>query len=200
MFTGEKKMKNSLNSIRAGLCLVIFWTMICTLGVANQVSLKWQLHQSKTPLNIETIYTINEWESVTVPKLLSVNPIHGIYGVYRYQFDFLSNKHDLNDKLSLYVESIRLADVTYLNGQEIGREGDLSENWNFYQDNPNNLPRNYAIPKGLLKPDGNDLIIFINFGFAQSKQSLFPGGTGIGGQVLVMPETSALFYFYKTMK
>ncbi len=174
--------------------LLVFWlTSGSTLASSPAINLQgqWLFHQSDHILNLSDIPKITNWKTVSTPGLIRFNPVDGIYGTYRYRFSVSKDFYNSSEAIELFFESIRHSDITYLNGELIGETGKLTKNWDLFTDTPNNLPRSYSIPTGLLKPYNNELIVQIQLGFGQSFGAMLPGGVGIPGEVKLLQASEA---------
>lgn len=152
---------------------------------------QWLFHQSNHILELSDIPKITDWKTVSTPGLIRSNPVDGIYGTYLYRFSVNNDFYNSSKEFNLFFESIRHSDVTYLNGEVIGKTGTLTANWDLLTDTPNNLPRSYSIPTGLLKPYNNELIVQIQLGFGKSFGAMLPGGTEISGDIKLLHITEA---------
>lgn len=137
------------------------------------------------------------WQTVTVPSLLDIQPTEHLVGWYAVRFDVPHQqtqqpKKLKTDSMALYIAAIRHADETWLNGVKIGQTGSITRMWDFAATNPQNSPRLYVIPNGLLKPQGNVLAIKVNTGFGKAIGAIYPGGTGISAKPIEIGRLSTL--------
>lgn len=174
--------------------LIVLW-FIPKLGIASSLSAnlkgQWLFHQGDTVLSLDEIYQTTDWQTVSTPGLINFNPANGIYGTYRYNFSLPKGFEHSSKPINLLFEGIRHSDITHLNGELIGTTGYLTKNWDLLTDTPNNLPRLYSIPVGLLKQHNNELIVQIQLGFGQSFGAMLPGGVGISGEVNLLEANQA---------
>lgn len=118
----------------------------------------------------------SDWQAVDVPALLRLNPAAGIVGWYRLRFDW---DQRAAEPLALFIGGVRRADETWLNGEKIGGLGRFGEPWQFFNSQPQSLPRLYPIAPELLRQGQNTLAIRVYIGFAETWGALFPGASGI---------------------
>lgn len=171
--------------------------LICSPVCAGEHLFKleqgWQFVQTNDiNLHYSQVKT-DQWQPVQPPSLLQTNAQDGIYGWYKIEFDW-SNHNQKN--LALYIQSIRHGDETWLNGHQIGSVGSILEPWNLNHSNPQNLPRKYAIPEHLLQPFNNTLAIKVNLGLGEVWGAMYPGGVGIGGELIAIGSEDILFPVY----
>lgn len=180
------------------MILLFFLMMLCPLTWAEENFLSalpsnWQFYQTPDKTLHYTDIATNEWQVATVPKLLKTNPKYGIYGWYQVHFDW---KNKPTDQLQLYIQSIRYADETWLNGQKIGAIGTITQPWQFFTGNPQNLPRKYPIPAALLQMKHNTLAIKVHLGIGEVWAAMYPGGVGIGGDKIGIGSKSTINRLY----
>ncbi|MDX2423378.1 MAG: sensor histidine kinase [Amphritea sp.] len=172
--------------IRYVKALVLLAFVIASgLAAASDVQIKnnWLFQHGDLPNWSQPLYDDSAWQTVEVPRLLFQGHNTPVKGWYRVHFDFNTPKqHDL----ALFIETIRHADETWLNGTRIGGLGETYEAWDFLHTNPQSLPRLYKIPPQLLTEKNNVLAIKTNVGFGEAWGAMFPGGAGITkGKVLI---------------
>ena len=147
------------------------------------IDAEWQFYQTDDiSLNYNAI-PASDWQAVEPSQLLATNANNGIYGWYKVSFDW---PHSVSDDWLLYFESIRYGDETWLNGQPIGATGKILTPWDFVTPNPQNIARKYQIPPYLLKPKDNILAVKVNLAIGQTWGAMFPGGVGIGGDMIAI--------------
>ncbi len=162
-------------------------------------SSQWFYYQSHNPVLDTSQLKPSDWKPARVPAIFLKNPKDGIYLWYKTSFD--ADIHLLKtyagEPLSLYIESIRNADETWLNGKKIGQVGEVSPPWSIWQRYPLNIPRVYDIPDGLLKPKNNTLLIKINTGIGDIAGTEYFGSVGITGPVSIARDSKAREAQYK---
>lgn len=177
------------------LCLLLF--ILCPQTWAEDflspLPKDWQFYQTTDPHLHYTAIRPGQWQSQAVSQLLRTNPRHGVYAWYKVQFDWQDKP---TRQLLLYLQSIRYADETWLNGQKIGGVGTITRPWQFFTNNPQNLARKYAIPPALLREQGNTLAIKINLGIGEVWAAMYPGSVGIGGDVIGIGNKSTVNTHY----
>ncbi|MES1964246.1 sensor histidine kinase [Psychrobacter sp. AH5] len=173
--------------------LIIMSSMAWSTDKLMPIEGQWQFYQTD---NITLSYSDvpdSDWQVVYPPKLLSTNAKHGIYGWYQVSFDWTQ----ATDKdWLLYLQSIRYADETWLNGQRIGGLGQILKPWDFNTSNPQNMARKYTIPPNLLKPSNNLLAVKVNLGIGQAWGAMYPGGVGIGGNTIGIGQAQSVYDIY----
>ena len=87
------------------------------------------------------------WETMKIPGVWESAGLPGLDGVVWYQFSFTLPQEVANDVLTINLGPIDDDDITFLNGQEIGRTNGYSEN------------REYSISPEFLKEGENNLVI-----------------------------------------
>lgn len=165
------------------LAVIVCCFCLSTLAQANELwhllPSHWKFHQTSNYSLHYTAIKSDQWQSVQAAKLLNTNPKNGIYGWYKIDFDW---QHPTNTLLLLYLQRIRHADETWLNGQKIGGLGRITPQWELLASNPHNLARKYHIPPNLLKARNNTLAIKINVGIGKVWGAMLPGGVGLGSK------------------
>ncbi len=119
---------------------------------------KWIIKKGDNPERAKEDYQENKWIPVDVPEGWEKNALPGYDGIAWYRFKFAITEQDLKKwegkKIVLLLGAVDDADVTYLNGLEIGRTGrfppDKSTAWD--------TPRIYLIDRKLVK-DNNVLAV-----------------------------------------
>lgn len=188
--------------------VAFFYTLLLAVisqsTAANELSLtspgsKWFYYQSHDSVLDTSQLTTSDWKPAKVPAIFIKNPKDGIYLWYKTNFDV--DIHQLKtyagEPLSLFIQSIRNADETWLNGKKIGQVGEVSPPWDVWQRYPLNIPRVYDIPDGLLKPEDNTLLIKINTGIGDIAGTEYFGSVGITGPVSVVRDSQAREAQYK---
>lgn len=152
---------------------------VTTFDILNS----WYFHVGELPTKVTHPNAANtptaNWEKVKVPRILSKQPDKGVVGWYRVNFDTPNFDTLSKQPLALYMGGIRHGDETWLNGIKIGKTGKITGSWKFSHSNPQNSPRLYLIPEGVLKAKNNQLLIKVNIGFGKAIGAIYPGGTGI---------------------
>lgn len=161
-------------------CLFFLCPVSWAEDFLSPLASNWSFYQTPDPQLHYTQIKAHEWQAAEPSQLLRTNPRHGLYGWYKVTFDWQDKP---TEHLLLYLQSIRYADETWLNGQKIGGVGTITHPWQFLAGNPQNLARKYAIPSSLLKAQENTLAIKINLGIGEVWGALYPGSVGIGGDV-----------------
>lgn len=141
---------------------------------------EWQFHQTAEPDLHYTDIDVSAWQTVSAPALLKVNPKHGVYAWYKVNFDYTVT----DELLLVFLERVRHADETWLNGQKVGGLGAITSPWQLASGNPHNLARKYQLPAGILQSKNNTLAIKINVGIGEVWGAMYPGGVGLGGEVI----------------
>lgn len=163
------------------LAVIVCYFCLCTLAQAGELwhtlPHNWQFYQTSNYNLHYSAIKPNQWRFVPADKLLKTNPKNGIYGWYAVQFDWDKTQ---DTTLLLYLQRIRHADETWLNGQKIGGLGTINRPWQLASGNPHNLARKYRIPPKLLKAKNNTLAIKINLGIGHAWGAMLPGGAGLG--------------------
>jgi len=157
--------------------------------------LYFQTHDSS--LDPSTLPT-NEWQAADVPGIFIKNPSDGIYIWYKTEFQSSESLNQSNESsnISLFIESMRNSDETWLNQTKIGGIGDISPPWDIWQEYPLNIPRVYGIPKGTLQKT-NTIYIKANTGVGDIPGTEYFGSVGITGQVSIIPTDKAKDIQYK---
>jgi AraC-like DNA-binding protein len=105
--------------------------------------------------SLETVIQKNGWENISIPSVFKLpNP-----AVKGFQYIWLRGELTIEDNPSSYyglsTGRIRLADKIFINSHLIGSLSSKKVNWN-------PVPRNYIIPKGILKKGNN--MVYIHLG------------------------------------
>lgn len=140
----------------------------------------------------------SDWKPADVPGIFIKDPSNGIYIWYKKNFTVTTEalKIPENQTLSLFMESMRNSDETWLNGTKIGGVGDISPAWDIWQIYPLNIPRVYELPAGLLKVS-NTLFIKANTGVGNIRGTEYFGSVGITGEVKIQETSQARESQYK---
>lgn len=145
---------------------------------------QWKFSDGYQPAWLSDDFDDLHWQDIDVPNILGQSHGQTELGVYR--LSFFVDPAQIDYKQAIYIAGIRNADISYLNGKEIGRTGSLESAWSFDGKNPESLPRVYLIPKNLLRAGNNVLAIKLNTGFGNAWGALYPGGAGIIGTPLLL--------------
>jgi signal transduction histidine kinase len=146
---------------------------------AQRVSLldeQWKFQLGDNPNWASPSFDDTKWANIQVPSILQQQHGKETKGWYRVHFDADIIK---GSSQALFIEYIRHADETWLNGKKIGGKGHFEQPWQFTYTNPQGLARLYPIPKNLLKNKNNVLAIKTSIGFGSAWGAMFPGGAGI---------------------
>lgn len=134
------------------------------------------------------------WQPIEVGKLLPQKYNGSVYGWYKA--DFFIEDSEVESPV-IFIESIRGSDKVWLNNELIGQKGSLHSPWQLSETQPQSLPRIYPVKKELLKQGGNTLLVKINTGIGHSWGAMFPGGTGITGQVVYGEKDELVPLYYE---
>lgn len=110
----------------------------------------------------------SDWEEVTLPSVWEAYGYESVDGIGWVRKTFTLSQEDLQEEVRLVLGRIDDSDITWLNGQEIGR---TNQQWN--------KVRVYTVPKNLLKVGPNVIAIRIE-------------DTGGGGGLAGAPEELSL--------
>ncbi|MBN2190795.1 MAG: histidine phosphatase family protein [Candidatus Aureabacteria bacterium] len=118
----------------------------------------WIIKKGDNPERAEEDYQENKWIPVHVPEPWEKNALPGYDGIAWYRCRFAITEEDLKKwegkKIVLLMGAIDDADVTYLNGSEIGKTGSFPPHESTAWDKP----RVYLIDRNMLK-DNNVLAV-----------------------------------------
>ncbi|MDD5644102.1 MAG: histidine phosphatase family protein [bacterium] len=119
---------------------------------------KWIIKKGDNPERAKEDYHENKWIPVNVPEGWEKNALPGYDGIAWYRLKFTVTEDELkkwgDKKIVLLLGAVDDADVTYLNGVEIGRTGRFPPDKNTAWD----TPRVYLIDRSILK-DNNVLAV-----------------------------------------
>lgn len=94
-----------------------------------------------------------DWQEMILPTVWEFNGM-AMDGIVWFRKDILLDKAHLNTSAELNLGVIQNADVTFINGVQVGRSPDM---WGF--------SRNYKIPPGILKEGRNTIVVRVeNYG------------------------------------
>ena len=185
------------------LCLIGLYLTFSQIVQAEEIILtsedsNWSYYQTHDATQDPTSVKASKWKPVNVPGIFVTDPSEGIYIWYKKEFeianDLLNRKNDLD--LSLFMESMRNSDETWLNGSKIGGIGEISPPWNVWQLYPLNIPRVYKLEPTLLKSQ-NALYIKANTGVGDIRGTEYFGSVGITGEVKIEDTSLAKDAEYK---
>lgn len=156
---------------------------------------KWQFVADKD-MNDHSILNIDTapWQPVNIGELLPQKYNGSVYGWYKIEFFVDASAVE---SPAIFIESIRGSDQAWLNNQLIGGKGILHSPWELLTTQPQSLPRLYVIKKEWLKQGENILIVKINAGIGHSWGAMFPGGTGITGEVNYGDKDDLIHIYYE---
>lgn len=184
------KMPSTFNKIvsflLAWLLLTLSQVVFAEEIILTDENSNWSYFQTHdASLNASTV-SATEWKPAVVPGIFVTDPSEGIYIWYKKEFaipkELLKKKTEL--ELSLFIESMRNSDETWLNGNKIGGIGEISPPWNIWQIYPLNIPRVYQLEPALLKSQ-NALFIKANTGVGDIRGTEYFGSVGITGEVKI---------------
>jgi len=166
------------------ILLLSLWASGAWASATMNIEGTWKYHDGYQPLWVSADYDDQHWQDIQVPGLLGQAHNTTVFATYRLQF--FVDPANVDYDQAIYIDAIRNGDRSYLNGEEIGRTGTLEAAWQFSAKNPESLARVYAIPKDLLKPGNNLLVVKVNTGFGNAWGALYPGGAGISsGPIMI---------------
>lgn len=100
----------------------------------------------------------NDWDTISVPGLWNSAGVHPNVYIAWYRIKFTTPDQLPDEPLAIELGLVYFIDETYLNGVQIGGEGEITEHGPMHRVFPPHKYRAYRIPEGLLKPGQENVL------------------------------------------